>query len=349
LRLIYVALSLLICFYLADIFAVQSWNPVWHTTQITSGGGCTYPWVYNSRVVYTQLDRTNNQFDVFYWNGNSTTRITNTPFNESSATLWENEMAWQGYTTPNKADIFFRDSFGVQHQISNTPEYQDQHAVVWNGKVVWDAQTSTPEHDVLYWDGTNTYRFHTLYQSNTKPFIDNDKVAWIDCDPIHIGAPRIKMWDGSTERFISDITNTISYFAFDGFCSAWRSSPPTRIEYWNGTNITQIYTSFQTGDTSVSKGFIAFEGIHQISGVWKEDIYIWRNGKMIQVTDDFNTDDQISVWFGNGKVEIAYRRNLNGVRDIMYSWAAIPEPSAFALISASIPLYSFWILAKRKK
>lgn len=311
----------------ANAWAVQNWQPVWHTTRLTYGTYSYRPSVYDGQVAYTAWE--GNQTEVFYWDGGITTRVTNTQQNEGTASLWGDLIAWNRYYQDQKqGDIYYYEvSTQRTHQLTNTPELDETHTKVWNGQIVWDTYSDAYEYEVVHWDGSAMHRFQTHNNQRPHPHIGNGRIAWVDRG-FQSSGYLVKMWDGTSESFISE-NGRIEYFAFDGEC-AWWSRDGIR-EYWDGQSVAIIDPGFRTMEASVDSGFVIFEGREPQEQY--SEIYDWHANQVIRVTDNDVSDEYPSIWVGDGRVHIAYTRRYGHQEpDVMYAWAMIPEPATLAIV-----------------
>ncbi len=213
------------------------------------------------------------------------------------------------------------------------------------GQIVWETNTDTPQYDVVYWDGSTTRRFHTSRQSGPTPYISGGRIAWVDTDPVYVGQDRIKMWDGTSEEFISEM-GSIYYFAFDGDCATWLRNSVR--EYWDGENVINIDPGFFTRYASIHRGFVALEGHTYENGDQRRNIYIWHAGQLIQVTDLEQNSENPTIWVGNDRVHLAYTTRFASYGpEVVYAWAMIPEPGL--LVVAGVAGLGFLMKIRSRK
>jgi serralysin len=86
-------------------------------------------------VVWADTDGSDNE--IFFYNGTTTTQLTNTDQNEYPTQISGSNIVWLGWTTFSDSNVFFYDGSQVK-QVTNTYRYQNNPQVsganiAWSG------------------------------------------------------------------------------------------------------------------------------------------------------------------------------------------------------------------------
>jgi hypothetical protein len=249
------------------------------------------------------------EWDIFYWDGSSTTCITEN--NKGVVSFHINDsgqVVWEGFGD-TYLDIFLWDGSRTI-QITDEGYFSNKVPKINNnGHIVWEGFIQEPEHfgtEILYWDGTHITPITNNNCYDGVPQINSSgHVMWLGCP-----FPDIFYWDGS---HITQITEKNDYQhrypqLNDSGQVVWQDWGGTSLDifYWDGSRVIQITDN--DGDDRLPKinnnGQIVWEGTVSTTD-WDYEIFHWDGSHVTQITDNdyhdtnlqINNSDQI-VWQG---------------------------------------------------
>jgi beta propeller repeat protein len=133
-----------------------------------------YPKVSGSRVVWR--GKSGSDYDIYLYDGTSTTRLTNNTVDESVPDVSGSLVAWSGWTGSDY-DIYIYN--GTTTQRLSNPGYRDWQPQVSGPYVTWNAQEEPgSNYDIFYFSGSVVRQVSTGTSSYRQPRISGQNVVY---------------------------------------------------------------------------------------------------------------------------------------------------------------------------
>ena len=236
-----------------------------HRTSLMDISGNTVVWYEEMYYDSSGLGR-----EIFYYDGNSTTRITNDDNYDRNAKLSDGNIVWASSNETNAYMYFWNASYmNPVNIIDGFTSYDNYSQQISGDKVVFEGKKAGDNNQNIYmWDGgTGTVtRLSDDSDSYANPYIEGDKVVWN-------GGGNIYLWDNS-------------------------SGTPV---------ITPVTTNgFMNNTAKVSGDYVAWIGREYFSGYADDELFLWDGSSTIMLTENvcdefaylFNLDGNKVVWNG---------------------------------------------------
>jgi hypothetical protein len=224
--------------------------------QVGNGGCC--PSLWNGAIAWQWVhpnDPTpsSNEHEIYYWNGTSTTQLTNNYMDDVWPSAYAGTVAWRGYDAGGHRIYYWNGSSTTL--VANVAPSSSYDVSLYNGTIAWEGADQ-----IFYWDGASVTQITADNTQNRKPSLYAGTIAWQG----HDGNDwEIFYWDGSS---ISQITSnsyadaepslfagSIAWFGFD--------AGDSEIFYWDGSSTTQVTDNSTRDDCpSLYDGNIAWYG-----------------------------------------------------------------------------------------
>jgi len=235
-------------------------------------------------VVWTGSD--GNDWEVFLYDGNAITQLTDNDYNDSSAMINSNgQIAWTGAIGNVDREIFFYDGANII-QLSDNNFDDSQPWINSSGRIIWTASDGN-DIEVFLYDGTNITQLTHNDFDDRNPFInDNGYGVW---QGSHSAGSEIYLYDGtSVHRLTGDTNDDWGPKISNNNQVVWMKDDGNDLEiflYRDGS-ITQI-TDNDDGDYISHKPNINDNGHFVWIGAGG-NIYMFDGSKTKQITDNSN-------------------------------------------------------------
>ena len=270
------------------IFHSNGYTATFEIIQITDNSiNDINPSLHNGAIAWSGEDE-NGYFEIFYWNGSTTEKITNDGnIYNVNPSLYNGTIAWNDENGGN--EILYWDGNTILQITNNTTN--DYKPSLYNGTIAWVASDGN-DSEIFYWDGNQIIQVTDNDYNDYNPSLHNGAIAW---EGGSFNESEIYYWDGSNIIQITDnslwdhspstYNGTIAWAGFDGSSS--------EIYYWNGSTIIIIPNSTGGSRPSVYNGTIAWEAV---GGNDFLEIYYWDGNITSKVTDNEYNDEKPSLY-----------------------------------------------------
>jgi beta propeller repeat protein len=248
------------------------------------------PQISGNSVVWWSYD--GNDSEIYFWDGSTTTQVTNNSTDDYAPQISGNNVVWHGYDG-NDSEIYFWDGSTVT-QVTNNSIYDYAPQISGNNVVWWSYDGN--DYEIYFWDGSTVTQVTNNSIDDTDPQISGNNVVWVGSNYYS----EIYFWDGSTVTQVTNNStniyhfpeisgNNVVYYSWDG------NDYYSEIHFWDGSTITQV-----ANDST-------YNWSPQISGnnvVWygydgnDYEIYFWDGSTVTQITNN-SIDDYLSEISGN--------------------------------------------------
>ena len=255
--------------------------------------------ISGNNVVWTGFEANGYERAIYFWDGSTTTQLTNYFTYDNNPQISGNNVVWFDFDGGNGYEIYFwNGSTTTQVTNNSTFDYAPQisgNNVVWTGYDGYD-------YEIYFWDGSTVTQVtdHSIYESYFQ--ISGNNMVWQGYDG---NGSEIYFWDGSTVTQVTNNSIGVYNPQISGNNVVWQGydGNDSEIYFWDGSTITQVTNNFTD------------DGYPQISGnnvVWAGydgndyEIYFWDGSTTTQVTNNstYDLSPQISgnnvVWTGDG-------------------------------------------------
>ena len=170
----------------------------WTVTKLSTNdsGYHSGPYIYGSTVVWEGRGGTRSYYDyeVFLYDGNSTTQLTNNSYHDSRPRIYGSNVVWSGYDGNDKEIFLYDVNTKVTTQLTNN-SYDDRFPEIYGSNVVWQGGEHYDAEIFLY-DGNSTTNISNTSHNNWYPQIQGSSVVWWGDDGG--GDTEIFFYDGNT-------------------------------------------------------------------------------------------------------------------------------------------------------
>ena len=135
------------------------------------------PSVYMRTVAW--VGEHDDNFDLFYWDGNTEVKLTDTDGDDLHPSLWNGKIAWMEWDGDDWEIYYW--AGGENIQITDNDE-DDLAPVLRDGKIVW-IQRDGSCYDLYMWDGSTTKQLtNKCYSIITSMDFNGDAILWTGID-----------------------------------------------------------------------------------------------------------------------------------------------------------------------
>ena len=253
---------------------------------------------YDGTVAWQGYD--GNDYDIYYYNGSTTSNISNNDTYDSGPSLFNGTIAYIGHPDSGGnlgEELYYWD--GATSTRLTTDSTIDQSPSLSNGTIAWYHGGTGGQ--ISFWDGTNTSLIpSTSYTSGISNYYGT--VAWQGSD----GDTEIYYWDGTsitkvTNNNVPDQGGIGGLSLYDGTIAWTEGLNDGIIKFWNGAS-------------TIDVGFGRYASLY-------DGTIAWRNGSDV-VYWDGSTTSVISSGNISGRGPSLYDGTIawRGVDGEIYYW-----------------------------
>lgn len=265
-------------------------------TQITDNGyEDTMPRIWGNNVAWAGRYE-DSDFEILFWDGNSTKPISSHGGNDLDPRIWGNKVVWR-YHDGIDHELYFWDG-STTTRITND-SYDDIGHQIWGNNVVW-VHDDGNDNEIYLWDGNSTTHVTNNSYDDRGPQISGNNVVWQGSDGSDY---EIFFWDGMTTTQITNNTYDDKEPQISGNNVVWYGKPggiDGAIFFWDGMETTQITYGTDDKYPQISGNNVTWQG----SDGNDFEIYFWDGSAITKVTNnnDWDIRPRISgnnvVWVG---------------------------------------------------
>ena len=134
-------------------------------------------------------------YEIFLYDGNSTTQLTNNSYNDYIQDIYESKVVWVGKlgSDVSSNEIFFYDGNSTIQLTNNS--YRDWEAQVYGSNVVWSGYDGN-DWEIFLYDGNSTTQLTNNSYTDSGPQVYESNVVWTGGEGASGG--EIFLYDGNS-------------------------------------------------------------------------------------------------------------------------------------------------------
>jgi hypothetical protein len=203
-------------------------------------------------------------YEIFFYNGTSTTRLTNNSYHDLYPQISGNNVVWSGYDGTDY-EIYFYNGTSTTQLTNNS--YGDYSPQISGSNVVWTGYDGTDD-EIFFYNGTSTTQLTNNSYYDHSPQISGNNVVWSGYDGTDY---EIFFYNGTSTTQLTN--NSYSYGDYSPQISGnnvvWNGYPGTgpnrtgyEIYFYNGTSTTQLTNTNSHGSSfpQISGNNVVWDG-----------------------------------------------------------------------------------------
>ena len=169
-----------------------------------------------NQIAWHALDPTDGDNEIYFWNGTSTTKITNNTQHDYYASLDNGTIAYEHQIQVGLAlrqDIYYWDGATTIQVTDTADDYMEKYTSIslYDGQIAWTERYCEPgqpitDYELMFWDGATIYQVTNDTYEDQIVSLYNGAIAWSSTAPTG-GSWEIYYWDGAFPITIDRITN----------------------------------------------------------------------------------------------------------------------------------------------
>ncbi|MEA3489097.1 MAG: hypothetical protein U9R44_01985 [Candidatus Omnitrophota bacterium] len=273
-------------------------------------------------------------YEIYYWDGTTTTQITSNTIPDRFPSLYNGEIAWHGGYDAGDDYEIYYWNGATTTQITDNAA-QDSNPSLYNGEIAWQGNEGG-DYEIYYYNGTTTTQITTNAVTDELPSLYNGEIAWCSNNV------EIYYYNGTTTTQIADNMVGDGYPSLYNGTIAWEGSDFANWEYhlyyWDGTTTTSLMST-SVFDPSFQ---IKYPSLYNGAIAWYDyvddaEIYYYNGTTTTQITDNIPHDFDPSLYNG----AIAWWGVLDGGSDHEIYYARLASAwIGDAIISLGLEGYS---------
>ncbi len=247
-----------------------------------------------------------------YASGYTITQITNNDFDDYSPRINNGQIVWSVWDG-NDSEIFLYDGSRIIQLTNN--EYDDSYYEIKNGNVAWIGYDGN-DYEIYLYNGAQTIQLtDNNYDDWYFEMDDNGRVAWGGHES------EIFLYDGTKTKQLTNTSYRKAPPRIHNGQVVWLAYPTINkgeIFLYDGAGVTQITngTDYSAGSPRIHNNQIAWSGFtcpcsYGFCGC-DEEIFLYRGGRTIQITDDNYSDQNPQIYNG----QVLWRSFIEGKFEI---------------------------------
>jgi len=351
----------------------------WDVTQLTDNDyDDTGPRLDNRQAAWI------GDFDVFYWDGHTTSQITTGSPSAQCMELDNGQISWlqEHATGPGtyELDLYFWNGASTIHVADNLRNAVAlPHPQLHDGEIVWhNAIGRLPlSVNIFYWDGATTHQItdHPYYQ--LFPDIYDGQITWSGQSSYSMHSDfEIRLSDGTTTTELTDNTYDDRDPRINEGDITWVGDGD--IFYSDGSSTTQVTSSGTSSNPQLDHGQIVWESggdvfywdgtaitrisdnpgedlrpyVHDGQVTWygydgnDYEVFYWDGSSVSQVTDNDWDDTSARISDGIWGGQITWQSQVDGEDWEIMVAEPTPEPATWLLLAAT---GAFGVVIRRRR
>ena len=222
--------------------------------------------ISGSNVVWGGWPVSDDVSEIFFWNGSTTTQITNNSIRNEAVQISDTNVVWQGYTSTYDCAVYFWDgSTTTKIPDSNGGGGSGGRPQISGSNVVWGGYGINPGSEIFFWNGSTTTQITNNSYNDWYPQISGSNVVWQGGEG---DDSEIFFWDGATTTQVTDNSYRDTSPQISGSNVAWVRGlgSGADIFFWDAGNpgtITQITDSGSEDNfQQISGSSVVWEHLH---------------------------------------------------------------------------------------
>ena len=205
-------------------------------------------WVGNhAHRIYTDDGSDNYSLsnEIYFWNGSTTTQLTNNSTDDNTPKVSGNNVAWLGFDG-NDYEVYFWNGSTTTQVTNNSTD--DRQLQLSGNNVVWSGYDGN-DYEIYLWNGKKTIQITNNSTDDSAPQISGDNIVWIGTNNYN---SQVYFWDGSSITQISNNLTTQSNWEpqISGHNVIWAGydslSLKMKLYFWNGVTLTELASGNNT-------------------------------------------------------------------------------------------------------
>ena len=228
-------------------------------------------------------------YAIYYWDGSNTTKISDNSSNAYNPSLDNGQITWQADKN-GKSQIYFWDGKNTTKISKNSKN--NYNPSLYNGQITWQADKNGKS-QIYFWNGSSTTKISKNSKKDYSPSLYNGQITWQGYEN---DKSQIYFWDGTGTTNISNNSKNNSATSLYHKQITWQGNnilSPSDISLLSGTSIPNMITDIldTNSDTSLDKE-------QDVQNDKNSNIYFWDGDDTVQISDNSSNDYNPSLYNG---------------------------------------------------